>query len=184
MSQSDLLIHTIKALSRSGNQYMLTGSLVSSMQGEPRATHDIDIVVEATEKSTETLLEMFPSEDYYYDSIAAKKAITEGGMFNILSAAGDKVDIWALTDSEFDQSRFSRRQSIEFLGHKVNISSPEDTILMKLLWSKQSGGSEKQLFDAAKVYGFQQEALDNEYLEAWISKLVLKDQFAALHRFL
>ena len=178
------MIHTIKALSESGNQYMLTGSLVSSMQGEPRATHDIDIVVEATAESIEAFLEMFSSEDYYYDPIAAKRAIAEGGMFNILSETGDKVDIWTLGDSEFDQSRFSRRQSIEFLGYEVKVSSPEDTILMKLLWSKQSGGSEKQLFDAAKVYEFQQEVLDTNYLEAWISKLMLKDQFAGLHRFL
>ena len=178
------MIHTVKALSESGNQYMLTGSLVSSMQGEPRATHDIDIVVEATAESMEAFLGKFPIEDYYYDSIAAKRAIAEVGMFNILSATGDKVDIWTLGDTEFDQSRFSRRQRIEFLGHNVNVSSPEDTILMKLLWSKQSGGGEKQLFDAAKVYEFQRDVLDNTYLETWISKLELKDQFAALHCFL
>jgi len=154
------------------------------MQGEPRATHDIDIVVEATAESIEAFLEMFPLEEYYYDSGAAKKAMAEGGMFNILSATGDKVDIWALVDSEFDESRFSRRQSIEFLGYKVQVSSPEDTILMKLLWSKQSGGSEKQLFDAAKVYELQQEILDKGYLETWISKLKLKDQYAELQRFL
>jgi predicted nucleotidyltransferase len=56
MSQSQLLIHTVKALEATGSEYMLTGSLVSSMQGEPRATHDIDILVETTTEGVTALL--------------------------------------------------------------------------------------------------------------------------------
>jgi len=184
MSQSELLIRVIEALTQSGNDYMLTGSLVSSMQGEPRATHDIDFVVIATADSIESFLSNFSLDDYYYDVDAAKKAMGTGGMFNIISNTGDKVDIWALTDSEFDQSRFSRKQNIEFFGKQLNISSPEDTILAKLLWAKQSGGSEKQLFDAAKVYEMQSEVLEAVYLEMWIKELSLEDQFTAMQRFL
>ncbi|MCL2332394.1 MAG: hypothetical protein FWC54_02755 [Actinomycetia bacterium] len=184
MSQSELLIHTIEALSQSDHEYMLTGSLVSSMQGEPRATHDIDLLVAATTESIEAFLGRFPFDDYYYDVDAAKRAMSAGGMFDIISNTGDKVDIWALTDSAFDRSRFARRQSIEFFGMQLNVSSPEDTILMKLLWSKQSGGSEKQLFDAAKVYEMQQDILDIVYLETWIQELDLEDRFAAMQRFL
>lgn len=183
MSQSELLIHTVKALNESANEYMLTGSLVSSMQGEPRATHDIDLIITATSNSIEMFLGKFPKDNYYYDTNAAKKAMADGGMFNILSFSGDKVDIWALTDSEFDQARFSRKQVVELFGLPLNVSSPEDTILMKLLWSKQCGGSEKHLFDAAKVYDLQQETLDVDYLGTWIRKLNLVDQLTAMERF-
>jgi len=178
------LIHTVQALVESTNEYMLTGSLVSSMQGEPRASHDIDFIVSASPKSIERFLEKFPSDEYFYDVVSAKEAIRDGSMFNILTYTGDKVDIWALTDSEFDQSRFARRQTVEFLGTQVNISSPEDTILMKLLWSKKGGGSEKQLFDAAKVFDLQQELLDKKYIELWINKLGLKNELVAMQRFL
>jgi len=184
MSQSELLIHTIRALAESAHEYMLTGSLVSSIQGDPRATHDIDLVVSATPQSIGTFLTRFNNDEYYYDSDAAKDAIKNGGMFNILSVSGDKVDIWALTDSEFDKMRFSRRQPIELFGISLYVSSPEDTILMKLLWSKLSGGSEKQLFDAAQVYTLQQEILDAAYLETWISKLDLNAQFKAMQRYI
>lgn len=184
MSQSELLIHTIKALDATANEYMLTGSLVSSMQGEPRATHDIDVIVTATPGDIEAFLEHFPSDDYYYDVDIAKKAVHDGGMFNILSASGDKIDIWALTDSEFDQARFSRRKTVELFELPVSVSSPEDTILMKLLWAKQCGGSEKQLFDAAKVYDLQQETLDGDYIKAWVSRLDLESQFKAMKRFI
>jgi len=163
---------------------MLTGSLVSSIQGEPRATHDIDVIVAITTESIEALLEEFPRSDFYYDIDAARQAITDGGMFNILSVSGDKVDIWVLTDSEFDRSRFSRKQTVELFGHMLYVPSPEDTILMKLLWSKQCGGSEKQLFDAARVYDLQQETIDSEYFESWIYRLDLNAQRVAMQRYL
>jgi len=51
------------------------------------------------------------------------------------------------------------------------VSSPEDTILAKLRWAKQSGGSEKQFTDALRVYEVQYEKLDIDYLEQWVKKL-------------
>ena len=45
MSQQELLRAVLEALESSDTQYMLTGSLVSSLQGEPRSTHDIDFVI-------------------------------------------------------------------------------------------------------------------------------------------
>ena len=45
MSQRELLIAMIGALEAAGVDSMLTGSLAASLQGEPRATHGIDIVV-------------------------------------------------------------------------------------------------------------------------------------------
>jgi predicted nucleotidyltransferase len=45
MSQSELLKKVVKTLEGAGIEYMATGSVASSMQGEPRSTHDIDLVV-------------------------------------------------------------------------------------------------------------------------------------------
>jgi len=45
MSQQELLKLVIARLDEAGIEYMLTGSLASSLQGEPRATHDIDLVI-------------------------------------------------------------------------------------------------------------------------------------------
>ncbi|MCL1895799.1 MAG: hypothetical protein FWG03_04555 [Clostridiales bacterium] len=184
MSQSQLLIDTIEALEKAGCEYMLTGSIVSSMQGEPRATHDIDIVVEVSRDILEVFFGEFSTDDYYYDPEGAKAAIEAKDMFNLLSiASGDKVDIWALTESAFDQSRFARRQTVDLLGKAIKVSSPEDTIIMKLLWAKMSGGSEKQLFDAARVYDMQSDSLDHGYIITWINILELETQFADMQRF-
>ena len=50
MSQQELLKKVIQTLDDAGIQYLVTGSVASSLQGEPRSTHDIDLVV-AIERS-------------------------------------------------------------------------------------------------------------------------------------
>jgi hypothetical protein len=49
MSQQELLAKVIRTLEQLGIEYMVTGSIASSMQGEPRSTHDIDIVVDLSQ---------------------------------------------------------------------------------------------------------------------------------------
>ena len=45
MSQQELLRLVVQSLDDLDVEYMLTGSIVSSLQGGPRSTHDIDLVV-------------------------------------------------------------------------------------------------------------------------------------------
>ncbi len=42
MSQPELLKEVVKALESAKIDYMVTGSIASSLQGEPRSTHDIE----------------------------------------------------------------------------------------------------------------------------------------------
>ncbi|HHT9155235.1 MAG TPA: hypothetical protein ACFYD5_05420 [Candidatus Tripitaka sp. YC43] len=172
MSQQELLRHVIQALNRAGIQHMLTGSIVSSLQGEPRSTHDIDIVITAPGPKARKLIEAFPPPNFYLDEQGVLDTINRQGTFNLIDIkGGGKVDFWILTDDPFDQSRFSRRYSEEFMGLEMQVSSPEDTILAKLRWAKLSGGSEKQFTDALRVYEVQYGKLDIDYIEYWVKKL-------------
>jgi len=151
MSQFELLKTVVRVLDEQGIAYMLTGSVVSSLQGEPRATHDVDIVVALQKAAIEPLSRAFPAPDYYLDEHSIAEAIDHRSMFNLIDVrGGDKVDFWILTDDSFDQSRFARRIAEHVLGVTLVVSSPEDTILAKLRWAKLSGGSEKQFRDALK----------------------------------
>lgn len=172
MSQPELLKKVIQILDRAGIQYMITGYVASSLQGEPRSTHDIDMVVAIQSSKAGELAEAFPSSDFYLDVHSVIDAINEQSMFNLIDLrTGDKVDFWILTHGAFDQSRFSRKISEKFSGIEMEISTPEDTILAKLKWAKLSGGSEKQFTDALRVYEVQYGKLDLDYLEDWVRKL-------------
>lgn len=168
MSQQQLLSHVLDKLEGIGIAYMLTGSWASSLQGQPRSTHDLDIVVNLDETTAPKLLAAFPAPDYYLSKSSIAEAIRNRSMFNLLdNQSGDKVDFWMLTDEPWDRVRFSRRVSIKILGRDVAVSSPEDTVLAKLRWSKLSGGSERQLNDARQVCEVQWEFLDLDYLRQW-----------------
>lgn len=176
MSQQGLLSRVVEALDDLGIRYMVSGSIVSSLQGEPRATHDADLVIDISPRDITLLVGALDDPSLYLDERSATSAVVRREMFNLIdSATGDKVDFWPLTDSPFDRSRFSRRISVEALGMRLVVSSPEDTILKKLDWSRKCGGSEKQFVDALRVYEVQGGALDAEYLRRWAAALGVLD---------
>src|SRR5439155_23495795 len=172
MSQQELLKRVVEALTNAGVDYMVTGSVASSLQGEPRSTHDIDLVVALPASAAKALAAAFPPPDFYLTEESILDAIRRRSMCNLLALnEGEKVDFWILTEEPFDQSRFARKYIEEIMGLKLNISAPEDTILAKLRWAKLAGGSEKQFTDALRVYETQREKLDHNYLSHWVTVL-------------
>lgn len=75
MSQPDLLRRIAQSLAAAGIEYMITGSIASSLQGEPRATHDIDLVVSIDASAISALRASFPPPRFYLDETAIREAI-------------------------------------------------------------------------------------------------------------
>lgn len=176
MSQQELVKTVVEVFNKNHIPYMFTGSVVSSLQGHPRSTHDIDVVVQIFPENVEDILMFFSFPDYFVQGESVQKAIKEKGMFNILDVqGGDKIDCWLLTDTAFDESRFARKKEQKLFGLNIFVSSPEDTILAKLYWSKLSGGSEKQFLDALRIYEVQYKLLDFHYIRKWVKELNVED---------
>src|ERR1051326_3854349 len=183
MSQQELLARVVRVLEDLGIEYLLTGSMVSSMQGEPRATHDIDLVVSLPPESVHDLVRAFPEPDYYLDEESVRGALARRDSFNLIDlGSGDKVDFWLLTDDPFDRSRFARRVAQQMLGLALQVSRPEDTILQKLRWSQMAGGSEKHFGDALSVYEVQHASIDQAYLDRWAGQLGVTDLLKRLRQ--
>lgn len=171
----------IRCLDDLGIDYMLTGSYASSIQGEPRSTHDIDLVVALTMSDADKLIEAFPDPEFYLSPPAMREAIERSGMFNVIHMeSGYKVDFWLLRDLPFDTLRFARKCTVTAWGIVLKVSTPEDTILAKLRWAKESGGSEKQFTDALRIYEIQYPLFDMAYLEEWAGRLDVTDLWARL----
>lgn len=149
MSQPQLLSRLVRALEAAEISYMVVGSIVSSTQGEPRSTHDIDVVVQLEPASARKLAEQFSPTEFYLDAVSMQDAIRTQQMFNMLEiSSGDKVDFWPLQNEPYRLTSFARRYKIPVLGVELQAQRPEDTILSKLRWAEDCGGSEKQFGDA------------------------------------
>ena len=69
-------------------------------------------------------------------------------------------------DNDFQKEALMRRQTVEVADFTVNISTPEDLVLLKLI-----SGREQDILDAKKIFGMQRGHLDMEYMQRWSGKL-------------
>ena len=92
---------------------------------------------------------------------------------------GWKVDFTVTKNGAFSRDEFSRRMECSLLDVRVFIASPEDTIVAKLEWSKQSGGSERQRRDVAGIVATMGHELNVAYVERWVAELDLAAEWHA-----
>jgi len=178
----DIFARITQALDGAGVPYMLTGSFASSFHGAPRATHDIDIVVELGGASLKRLLKAFPETDYYVSEEAGRDAIARQSQFNVVDfASGWKIDLIVRKRRPFSVEEFRRRQRVKFLGLSVFMATAEDVILAKLEWAKL-GESERQLRDVENIVAGCNDPLDVAYIRTWATQLGVADAWEAVAR--
>jgi hypothetical protein len=158
---------------------MVTGSIASSVHGVPRATQDIDVVIEPTREQLLELMQRFTEPIYDADVDDALDAFGRRSMFSIIDRRGIwKVDFIFRKPRPFSKREFDRRRRIEVLDVSVYAATPEDVLLAKLEWAKL-GESERQIRDAAGIIEIQGENLDKAYVERWAAALDIEDQLHA-----
>jgi hypothetical protein len=160
---------------------MISGSLGSSLHGEPRATNDIDLIIDPTESQLNALIQsLIEDEGYYVSPEAAQEAFRKRSIFNVIdNQTGWKADLIIRKNRPFSLEEFKRQISANILGIRVSAVSPEDAILSKLEWSKE-GESERQFRDALGVAVVQWESLDKEYLRKWAKELSVEQLLETL----
>jgi hypothetical protein len=110
------------------------------------------------------------------DAEAALDALRRRSQFNVIDmATAWKADLIVRRARPFSVEEMSRRAEGNLLGARVFVASPEDTVLSKLEWAKQSGGSDLQLRDAAGILQVRASELDLGYIERWVVELELQD---------
>ena len=178
-SQEDFLQKLIKKLNEQNIPYMLSDSVSSSLHGQPRATNDADIVI-APEK--EQLIDFVKSlgDDYYVSYDAASEALKSNSMFNVVDIQNSwKADFIIRKDRPFSREEFRRRRKANIMDLDVWVVSPEDVILSKLEWAKNSESSQ-QFRDALGVVIVQYESLNRHYLYKWAKELQVKSSLEQL----
>lgn len=177
MSLESLLALLGELLNKAGIPYMLTGSLAGSYHGAPRATQDVDLVVEAPTETLLSLADALRKAGLYLSDDAIREASSSHGMFNAIDPeTGWKVDFIVRKDRPFSIREFNRREEIEFMGMRLIMARAEDVILAKLEWAKL-GNSERQLRDVAEILAVQGQALDSVQIEQGVKELAVEQQW-------
>lgn len=175
MEQREFLFRIVDVLERAGIAYVVTGSWASTVYGDPRTTHDIDLVVALAVEQADVLAQAFPAPRYYADAEWMRRAAALGEFFNIVDTdTGLKIDFWPLKDEPYAREQFARRIRQDIGGRDMWVLAPEDVILSKLLWFKISEG-QTQWRDVVGVWKAQMERLDLDYLRLWAARLSVSD---------
>jgi hypothetical protein len=168
-SQYQVLAHITQCLEQANIAYMLSGSVALSYYAQPRMTRDIDLVIEIQNNDVIKLAQKL-GDTYYFDEDMAHAAIAHESMFNILHQDSMiKIDCIVRKNHNYRQQEFLRRQQVTFNNLSLWIVSPEDLLLSKLDWLKDSR-SEMQFKDIANLIASVPK-LDWAYIHDWAQHL-------------
>lgn len=179
-----LLDRLVRLLDAAEVPFMIAGSFASSAHGLPRTTQDLDMVIDPRDsEALDSFVRSMSPDEFYADPDAARDALLHRSMFNVIDhASGWKIDFIIRKNRAFSRDEFARRMKLTLLDVSVYIASPEDTIVAKLEWSRQSGGSERQRRDVAGILATVGQELDRAHVERWVHELDLADEWLAAQK--
>lgn len=176
LGYEDFVLQVIAAVEAAGVSYMIGGAVAAWAWGEPRATLDLDLVVniplEAVGHLSKELekRDMLVPEEIILDNILEDQADLPINAIHMHS--GYKADLYPLREGdELRTSAFERRQKIDLgepLG-EVYLHSPEDLIIYKL-WFYSISQQTKHIRDITSIVMTLGDELDFNYIENWVNK--------------
>lgn len=177
-----VLVEAIRAFDALGIDYVVVGSIASSIHGEYRASGDVDIVADVKLHHVQPLADKLRAE-FYVDDLMMRRAISDSRSFNVIHLkAIFKIDIF-IPGTELGRQQLARREEhpLDSTGlQRIWIATAEDTILAKMHWYRLGQEtSELQWRDITGIISASRARLDQDYLRSWAERLGLTD---LLHR--
>jgi predicted nucleotidyltransferase len=155
---------TLKILEKEKIPYLLIGGLAVGILGEPRMTQDIDLILYISKSAVAAFLKRLKKEHFSFAPGTIENDLKLKGAFRI--SYGDLWVDFIVASTDFENSAFKRKIKIKLLGKEVNIPTPEDLILLKLI-----PGRERDILDVKSIIERHKRKLDKRYLENWAQKL-------------
>lgn len=173
MTPEHLLCKIAKILQDLKIPYAVTGGFAVIIWGKPRFTADIDIIVELTPQNITPLAKTLLSidKDVYVSEETMRDALERKSEFNFIHPqTGLKVDFWLSSKADvYSKFKLERAVAKKINKQKIFFVSPEDLILSKLIWYRESESS-RHSEDIKTVLNIQKSKLNLDYLKKWARK--------------
>jgi hypothetical protein len=180
MPEPDLFLLFVRPLNRADIRYVVSGSVAAIFYGEPRLTHDVDLIVFLNANDLRRLMDVFPGKDFYLpplEAMLAEIAREQAGHFNLIHRdTGFKADIYPTGRDELNAWAFRSRRVVEFEGESVTLAAPEYVIVRKLEYFRE-GRAEKHLRDVRAILAVSGEQLNRAELTEWIQRRGLETEW-------
>ncbi len=159
-------------------RYFITGSVASIVYGDPRLTHDIDLVLNLKIGEVKNFTDAFSANLFYCppaDIIKAELKLKSNGHFNLIHhQTGFKADIYLTGEEELQMWAMKNAREIEFDGSIIFIAPPEYVIIKKLEFYRE-GNTQKHLIDIQGILANSKELIDFIFLKKEIDDRILNE---------
>ena len=187
MGEPNLFQIFINRLNKLGIRYMVTGAVATIVYGEPRLTHDIDLVIELKTEDIRKLIGIFSPKEFYCppeENITLEVKRPSRGHFNIIhSETGFKADCYLMGQDELHYWGMINRKEFIMEGEPIWVAPPEYVILRKLEYY-QEGKSQKHLLDIANMLRISSPQIDFPQLQEKIRSYGLEREWAEVKNLL
>ncbi|MCB9664424.1 MAG: hypothetical protein H6732_09935 [Alphaproteobacteria bacterium] len=164
------------ALEAAGAQWMIGGSVATSAYGEPRATHDVDLVSDLRISGVPPFVEAL-GDAFYVDADVVRDAARRRASFNVIHfLTTEKIDVFC-TGERFAAHGLQHRRFLTLPdGRTAPVAAPEDMVVEKLRWFRRGGEvSDRQLRDVRGVLQVLGHTLDQVRMRRWAAEVGVSD---------
>ena len=176
MGYEEFVRLVIAAIEAAGVTYLIGGAVAAWAWGEPRATLDLDLVVDVPLEAVDRLSEELEKRGMLVPAEIIRDNILESRSDLPINAihmyCGYKADLYPLREGdELRASALQRRQKID-MGEpfgELYLHSPEDLIIYKLCFYSLSQQT-KHIRDITSIVITLGDELDFDYIENWANK--------------
>lgn len=130
MGLTDLLVQVSDAFQAHRLRFLVIGGMAVAAWVEPRLTRDIDIVVLARKRDTQRLKRALLECGARVTALEMRLLFEK--RFIRLKAGQERLDVHVVS-SALDQAALARALTGHYRGRAIEVASPEDLILYKLL---------------------------------------------------
>lgn len=154
MQEPNLFAIYTEILAKNNIEYFISGSVAAIVYGEPRLTHDIDLIISLYDRDIDKFINAFPSNLFYCppkEIIKTEIKRTSRGHFNLIHhETGFKADVYLIGHEKLQKWALKNKIKISFAGSDIFLAPVEYVIIKKLEFYKEAG-SQKHLEDIKNI---------------------------------